>query len=165
MPGLDGLNSELMSVLKPSLPGSSPRRSPAFDSEVSSLDHPGASSRERGTRSGQDGKRARSVTPSGSTVAKRKTRKDVDWDETIVKTFVKISLFPRMKWVNEEAGDLDFSLEKNSVCHACLEFMGMLDESRRQMEECWKKSRAIVRMEIDRRRNSVQGNFKKTHIG
>ena len=88
------------------------------------------------------------------------TRKDIPWDKTIVKAFVKASLFPRMKWVDEDAGDLDFNLEKNSVCQACLQFQGMLDESRRDKEECWKISRNVVREELDKRRNGIQSLFK-----
>ena len=105
------------------------------------------------------------MTPAGASVAKRRTRKDVGFDDTNVKQFVKASLFPRMKWVSDEAGDLSFSLEKNSVCYACLQFVGMLEESRKDKEQFWKFARNIVRTEVDQRRNQVQGCFKKEYIG
>ena len=130
-----------------------------FDSELSSLDH-----------TGQDGYRHQgmqhvNVTPGSNNKIARKTRKDIGWDKTIVKAFVKASLFPRMKWINEEAGDLDFSLEKNTVCYACLQFQGMLEKPRREMEVCWRISRNVVQEELDCRRNGIQSLFKKEFSG
>ena len=111
--------------------------------------------------------RTASVTPASSE-AKRRTKKDFTWNEAMVKVFVKNGLFPRMKWVIEEKGHMDFDLKDNKKpCKGCLLYCGMMNKkySTTDRRRFWNMSKNLVREEIDSRRNRVQGILKIEYNG
>ena len=93
---------------------------------------------------------------------RRKSAKDFAWDETLVKQFVKNSLFPRMKFIVARNA-LDCSEVPNSVCFACLKHSTMLNAKDRVA--FWNKARHLVKNEVKGRRNSVQTDLKDEYLG
>ena len=154
-----------------------PSRSNAVDTDVSDLDtprlHPSRSQNVALATSFAHvahGAGMANVTPIDSSFQsgarkereKRRTVKDFDLDETLVKQFVKHSLFPRMKFI-VAANALDYSEASNSVCFECLKCCTMLESGDRVA--FWNRARGIVKHEMKSRRNSVQTELKDEFLG
>ena len=93
----------------------------------------------------------------------RATRRDFTLDETMVKTYVKMNLFPRMKFITGE-NQLDFNdKDESSICYQCLDYNNLLHVEGREM--FWAKHRKRIEREMKTRRNNVQSDMKEEFMG
>ena len=86
----------------------------------------------------------------------RKTRSDFGIELNMVKLFVKNSLFPRCKFMDED-DNLEYSEEPGSICQQCLAYCWKLNDD---PPAFWKKARLWIPNELNMRRNKVQSTMK-----
>ena len=94
-------------------------------------------------------------------VQKRRTRKEKEMEEALVQTFVRKSLFPRLKFLTKKNQDdpdpLDYSEEVDSICQQCLLHCDMENDNQKHL--FWMRAKHVVGAELKRRRNDVQSTM------
>ena len=89
---------------------------------------------------------------------KRRTIADYNYNETMIKLYVRDSLFPRVKFIVYD-DELDWSANDKSICHQCLVHLNLItSEDRVQFWSRWKRE---VERQVAVRRNHCQENMKK----
>ena len=85
------------------------------------------------------------------------------WRDEVVKCYVKQSLFPRRKFIEEESA-LEFSTENISICRQFLVYCNVNNEPRELQLQCWNESKEKIRSQLNERRNRVQSDMRKTYL-
>ena len=98
---------------------------------------------------------------TNKSVARRRTRINIDMEETSVTQFALRSLFPRMKFLTPIAGrdPLEYSLDRRSVCYSCLEDCDMLNADNRLA--FWEKAKPVIEDKLKAKRNTIQSEMQK----